>query len=142
MLDLEVIPRGNIPIIHGDLGSDRLIPLPLLGEGMNKLCSYGLAISNAENGFVLIDEIENGLHYSVLEKIWKGIIHLARKSNVQVITTTHSEECIRAAHSSMSDEKEYELKLHRLDRVDEGIEVTTYDKDTLGPAIDQGFEVR
>jgi hypothetical protein len=51
--------------------------------------------------FLLIDEIENGLHYSVLKKVWKAIAQYARKSNSQIVTTTHSWESIEAAREKM-----------------------------------------
>ncbi|MBD3275644.1 MAG: AAA family ATPase [Candidatus Marinimicrobia bacterium] len=140
--DLEIIPMGKTSIIHGDLNTDRLYPIQLLGDGLNRLLTYGLAITASKNGIVLIDEIENGLHYSVLPKIWSALAELARKSNVQLFATTHSEECIRAAYNSFSKSEKYDFKLHRIDKYDNEISQTTYEKDTLGPAIEQGFEVR
>ncbi len=50
-----------------------LLPIPMVGEGMNRLLSIAVAIANTEHGVVLIDEIENGLHYSVMTKVWAAI---------------------------------------------------------------------
>jgi ABC-type multidrug transport system ATPase subunit len=88
-------------MINGDIGIGRLIPLPLLGEGTVRLLEILLAISTTRDGVVLIDEIENGLHYSVLKKVWKAIAQYARKSNSQIVTTTHSWESIEAAREKM-----------------------------------------
>ncbi len=65
-----------------------------------------LALVNSSNGFLLIDEFENGLHYSVLHKVWKLIFRLAKDLNVQVFATTHSHDCVTAfqAASQNSDE--------------------------------------
>ncbi|MGB9902572.1 AAA family ATPase [Methanothrix sp.] len=65
---LAVVVVGEVPVIHGDIGLGRLIPLPLMGEGMARLTSLVLAIANTPKGVVLVDEIENGLHHSVLPK--------------------------------------------------------------------------
>jgi ABC-type multidrug transport system ATPase subunit len=92
---------GGLPMINGDIGIGRLIPLPLLGEGTVRLLEILLAISTTRDGVVLIDEIENGLHYSVLKKVWKAIAQYARKSNSQIVTTTHSWESIEAAREKM-----------------------------------------
>jgi AAA15 family ATPase/GTPase len=39
---------------------------------------------NAQDGYLLIDEFENSLHYSVQEQVWKAIFSLAKSLNVQV----------------------------------------------------------
>ncbi|MGV2437246.1 MAG UNVERIFIED_CONTAM: ATP-binding protein [Anaerolineae bacterium] len=38
---------------------------------MNRFLQLVLAMGNARNGVILIDEIENGLHYSTHAKIWQ-----------------------------------------------------------------------
>ncbi|NEN92473.1 MAG: ATP-binding protein, partial [Okeania sp. SIO3H1] len=70
---LAVLVTGGIPMIHGDIGGDYLIPVSLMGEGMGRLLSIILSIMNAKEGTVLIDEIENGIHHSVMEKVWQSI---------------------------------------------------------------------
>src|SRR5208337_387744 len=80
---LSVIPNANEVMIHGDIGLSNSLPLPLMGEGMGKLNSLLLRFANAKNGVVLIDEIENGFHYSILKDIWKVIFEASKKFNVQ-----------------------------------------------------------
>ena len=96
----------------------------------------------AENGTVLIDEIENGFYHTIHAKIWKNLAMLARKYNVQIIATTHSYECIEAAHKSFTSDEKYDFILHRLDRAGERIEDVTYDKETLEAAIKSNMEIR
>ena len=67
---LTLVPFVGQTVIHGDVGLSRLIPVPFLGEGLKRLLSVVLAIANTRDGIVLIDEIENGLHYSVLVQAW------------------------------------------------------------------------
>jgi AAA15 family ATPase/GTPase len=45
---------------------------------------------------LLIDEIENGLHWSILPKVWRFLVETARVLDVQVFATTHSKDCIEA----------------------------------------------
>ena len=141
---LTIIPRASIPMLHAKLrGYDRLLPLPLLGDGMAPLASLALAIANAEGDIVLVDEIENGLHHTVMKKVWSGIADFAQEFNVQIFATTHSEECVRSAHEAFSAEEKYDFGLHRLERVKDGdeIRVVTFDQETLGIALVKGFEV-
>lgn len=140
--DLELSKRGAENFVCGDIGHDRLLPLSLMGEGMERYLSFVLSILMAENGTVLIDEIENGFHHVILDKIWNNLAKLAEKYNVQIIATTHSHECIKAAHESFKREAKYDFILHRLDRVGERIEDVTYDKETLEAALKSDMEIR
>lgn len=130
------------PIIWADIGLRRLIALPLLGEGMSRILSIVLALKNSTNGILLIDEAENGFHYSVLEQVWKLIGHLARKWEVQVFATTHSEECVRAAHHAFRACEEYDFALHRIEQIEGVARSVHYDKDILDAAIEMDAEVR
>jgi hypothetical protein len=134
-------PAGE-PILHGDIGLPRLIPMPLLGEGMRRVLSLVLAIANAPGGVVLIDEIENGLHYSVQKDVWKAIAHAARQANVQVFATTHSWECIEAAHRAFKETGPYELRYYRLDRRGEDILIKSLDEAMLDTVEKSDLEVR
>lgn len=139
---LATIVVAGTPIIHGDIGLNRMIPLYLMGDGLRRLTSILLAIANAPHGMVLIDEIENGIHHSVLTKIWQAVSGAARQFDTQVIATTHSYECIQAAHQAFASSDQYEFRLHRLDRIAEKIRVVTYDQETLEVALKAELEVR
>jgi len=69
--------------------------LSSMGDGINRILNIVLTLLNCRDGVLLIDEFENGLHYSVQTQLWKMIDQLAERLNVQVFATTHSEDCIR-----------------------------------------------
>jgi len=140
--DLAIITERGTPLIAGDIGFDRFVPLPYMGEGVTRLMSLLLAIGFAENGVVLIDEIENGLHYSVLERVWRAIEEAARDFDVQIFATTHSFECINSAHTAFMNRKDYDFRLYRLERLENETSVVSYTKETLSAAIEAGYEVR
>ncbi len=139
---LSVIVSGGVPILNGDIGIGRLFPLPFMGEGMARVASLVLAIGNASNGVVMIDEIENGLHHTIIPKIWLAIGEAAREFNTQIFATTHSRECIEAAHNAFKENGIYDFKLHRLERIEGCIRAISYDQETLEAAIETGLEVR
>ena len=112
-------------MLHGDIGFDRLLPLPLMGDGLGRLASLLLGIASAEGGMVLIDEIENGLHHGTMHKVWKLIDDAARRFNVQVFATTHSRECVTAAYRAFSETMDKPFQLHRLERHGESIRAVT-----------------
>lgn len=76
--------------------SDRPVPLNSMGDGMHRVLQLILAMFSARGGIFLIDEFENGLHYSVQEKVWSLVFELAKMLDVQVFATTHSNDCIGA----------------------------------------------
>jgi predicted ATP-dependent endonuclease of OLD family len=133
---------ANQVIIQGDIGLNRLVPLAYMGEGLKRLLSIVVAITSCPGGTVLIDEIENGLHHSVLQKVWTAIAHAARRANVQVFASTHSFECIEAAHEAFAADEAYDLRLHRLEQVDDRVTAVTYSQKTLGTSVEMNLEVR
>lgn len=140
-LTLLIVDRE--PIINGDIGMSQLVPLPLMGEGLGRLLSIILAIANAKGGTILIDEIENGLHYSVLTGVWKAIADAARRADAQVVATTHSQECIIAARKAFETSEKYDFRYHRLERVkDEIFRAVTYDRETLATSDEMNLEMR
>ena len=143
LTDLALV--GEPASIHGDLtGLERYLPVSSMGEGMRRITSLMLAISTTSGGIVLIDEIENGLHYSVEIGVWNAIAEAARAYNVQVFATTHSLEMIRAAHKAFRDDESYDFRLHRLHRSTKTGEITptTFNNFTMSAAIDMDAEVR
>ena len=140
---MELLDFNGETILHGEKGIGRPIPILFMGDGFNRLSSIILAISDAPSGIVLIDEIENGFHYSVLEDVWKVIAKAARDFNVQIFATTHSLETIRAAHQAFSESDTYDFRYHRLDRRKSGqITASSYDQETMQAAVEMDFEIR
>ncbi|MCL6450792.1 MAG: AAA family ATPase [Acetobacteraceae bacterium] len=130
------------PVLHGDAGWG-LVPLPLMGGGMVCLAEIAIHVGNAKGGVLLIDEIENGLHHSVLREVWRVLGEAARRFDAQVFATTHSMECIIAAQQAFAEEGHAgDFLLHRLERATQETRVVTYDPETLGAAIEMGLEVR
>lgn len=141
---LTISYQGGKPFISGDIGLKELLPISLMGEGIGRLFSVVVAIANATGGTVLIDEIENGIHYSVLSKIWQAIAKIAQQSDTQVFATTHSLECIQAAHTAFLNAEEYDFRYYRLEHnpKTDDIEVLSYDQETIETSIEMNFEMR
>ena len=137
---LELLYPANKPMLYVDIG--QLIPLLYMGEGLGYVLSWQLAVMTAKDGTVLIDEFENGLHYSAQVDAWKAVGAAARQSNVQVFATTHSWECVLAAHRAFAESDEDDFRLHRLERRDGEVVALTYDQEQLDTAIDSNLEVR
>ena len=127
------------PMIWGDIGLPELVPLPVMGEGMTRLARLVLAISSSQEGQVLVDEVENGFHHSVLPEVWRVVDQAAAQFNTQVFATTHSLECVAAAHESLGADR---FNLHRLETDGEANRCVTYEPDSIEAAIRHNLEVR
>jgi ABC-type transport system involved in cytochrome c biogenesis ATPase subunit len=133
----------NKPLLHIGLQTGPALPAPQFGQGFNRLLRIYSAILAAEARVFLIDEMETGLHHSVLPLFWKGLAALARREEVQIFATTHSREAIFAAHRVFSEEPNYDFAYHRLERDGQGdIVAMTYDREALEGADEANFEVR
>lgn len=133
---LAVVSARQSPTIYADVGIGRLIPIQLMGDGMSRVLSLSLAIASAPEGTVLVDEIENGIHHSAMEKVWRAIGAFARHYDVQLFATTHSYECIRAACDAFESDEEDELRLFRIGRVNGEIRAAKYDREMMQTAFD------
>lgn len=138
---IEVLAEPSGPSISLDLGLDRLVPLAVSGEGMVRLFSIILELIASKDGVLLIDEIDNGLHYSVMPALWKLLGTLALKHCVQVFGTTHNDDIIRSALRSFSD-SEGSLGLFRIDKRDNRHVMVAYDEESMEAVLREHFEVR
>ena len=119
------------------------VPLRALGEGMGRLFAFALAAQRAQKtGVLLIDEIENGVHYSVLSDLWRFLFAAARANGVQVFATTHSWDCIAAFAEVAAEDDASVGALVRLREKQGAIVPTVFTEQDLAVVERQHLEVR
>ncbi len=131
---------GNQVIV--DIGLSELVPVSQAGQGVYRLVTILADIIGENPDLVLIDEVENGLHHSIHEQIWAGLAETAEKLNVQIIATTHSEECLHAAHDAFLARKQYDLSVIQLFRVESGVQGRVLDRKLIEAGIDGNIDLR
>lgn len=114
--------------------------LSSMGDGINRILTIILSLLNCENGIFLIDEFENGLHFSVQTKLWEVIKAIATSLNIQIFATTHSNDCIRSFIESgaFSNGTVFRLEINQ----DKIIPVQFSNPDRLEFAVNQNIEIR
>jgi energy-coupling factor transporter ATP-binding protein EcfA2 len=117
------------------------VPLRSYGDGMNRLFGLMLSLSCAKGGILLVDEIENGLHHTILPDVWKIIFALAVKLRVQIFATTHSWDCVAAFQQAAAETPE-EGVLLRLTKQERAIIATGFREDELAIATKENIEIR
>jgi ABC-type dipeptide/oligopeptide/nickel transport system ATPase component len=133
--------KQRVPIVRY-ANSEERIPLKSLGDGMTRLFQVILALVNARSGYLLIDEFENGLHWSIQSGIWEIVFILAERLNVQVFATTHNRDCAGSFHNVWSG-REAQGAFYRLDILPhKKIKPVKYTCETLADALETDVEVR
>ena len=132
--------KGRIPLIKMT-GLDEPLPMKSMGDGMSRLFQIIVALINAKDGLLLIDEFENGLHWSIQFKVWDIIFKLSERLNVQVFATTHSRDCINSFAEAWTNYPTLGAFL-RLDLKNELIKATEYTSETLTDSLEMAVEVR
>ncbi len=123
-------------------GAPDRVPLGSMGDGLERLLGISLHLARSARGATLIDEIDTGLHHSVMVRMWRLVVETARRLDLQVFATTHSLDCVLALAELCErfPELSGEVLLHRIDRGSEA--PATYAADALRVAAEQHMEVR
>ena len=132
--------RGGLFVRCSGIG-DR-IPIGSMGDGIWRLLGLALALARTEGGILLVDEIDTGLHYGVMENMWKLVNQTAKRHNIQVFATTHSRDCYESlaavCRDSVSENSEVTIQ-----RVERGkTQSTAYSEQEIIAAAQRGMEVR
>lgn len=112
----------DVDILQDDIYVDfenmvEKLPLRMTGDGMRRYLNIVAASANPMNNIILIDEIDNGLHYSAYKKLWEAIFALATDTNKQVFVTTHSKETLYQLNEMLEEHSEYQdaLRLYTIE---------------------------
>lgn len=144
---VSLLSLGGQPTLYVDVGLKRKIPMVQMGEGISKLTSILTAILSNQNAVILIDEIENGIHYSLMPKIWKIIFSAATRQKSQVFITTHSQDVINGVSECFKenpyDKYEDVFSYIRLDKNDNGeIIPKHYGAASLVASVERDWDIR
>lgn len=133
--------RGN-RVIVSLRGDPAPVPLKSLGDGAVRLFGVALALANSRDGFLVIDEAENGIHHSLQERFWRMVLATAEANNVQVLATTHSRDCVEGFARAATECQHIEGALARINRRNGEMWAVEYPEKDMLVAAEQGIEVR
>lgn len=137
-----IAPDGEHQVYIELDNHSELLPLSHLGHGFTRLFELYSGLAVTDSKLALIDEIENGIHYSALPTVFQGIRELSESSGVQSIITTHSLECIQAACEVFKNRPE-DFQIIRLERTeDDNVRAVAINDDNLATVMASGWEIR
>ena len=132
---------GHSMIFVRQKSRKKLMPVNSVSDGLGKITGVLLSLASLSDGFLFVDELDNGIYFRRHEKFWRQIVEFGKAYNTQLFASVHSAEFLSAALPTMREFPE-EFSLTRV-----------YQKDGVGKAavssgpdlinlIESGFEIR
>lgn len=129
----------------GFKGMSEMLPARVTGDGLRRYLSIVASAANPMHNVILIDEIDNGLHYSVYKKLWESIFALATGSDKQLFVTTHSKETLFYLNDMLKEMPSYqrEFRLYTVAKtLSNGYKAYKYTHEGLSGACENDIELR
>lgn len=142
---IQAVMMDNDRILAKVEGRKRPLPIQALGSGMLHFITLFSAVACSKGGFVCIDEIGNGLHYSTCQVFWNTLLPYAKKYQVQLFITTHRVDVLRSFAETLLALRDAPSAAYiNLIRAPETgvLEQYRYSPDKLLGALEAGMEVR
>ena len=137
----DIVLSQNEVLVDVDL--NKRIPINVMGDGARKILSILTTIYECRNGIVLIDEISNGFHYSVMKDLWRIILFASKKNNVQIYATTHDLDSIKGLRDAALHDEGDKVTFFKLQRTaDAELKSYCYSTDSIDYMLNQEIEVR
>lgn len=133
---------GRASVLVGFRGERRRVPLGSLGDGMRHLLDLSISLVHTGNGALFVDEIDTGLHFSVLPEMWKLVVETAVRNEAQFFSTTHSWDCVSGLAQLCRQEPQLmpQVAVHKIDAALE--ESVSFSGEKLVQAVEGGIELR
>ena len=126
-----------------DIGLKKRIPVNMMGDGARKMVSLLTAIYDCKDSALLIDEISNGFHYSVMCDLWKVLINAAIRNNTQLFVTTHDVDSIKGLRdAALENYRDIVATFKLLKTSSDELKAYHYSLESLDYSINQEIEVR
>ncbi|MHC5728249.1 MAG: AAA family ATPase, partial [Nostoc sp.] len=108
--------RGGFRVLISD--SNQRVPIGSMGDGIWRILGLALATVCAKDGYLFVDDIDTGLHFTAMSDMWKLIWETAKRLNVQVFATTHNNDCWTslASIAEQEDVTEDGIRIHRIEK--------------------------
>lgn len=130
-----------------DIGLRKMLPINLFGGGMIRAASIISRCLLDDMAIILIDQIEDGIHYIGIRTLLDAILALSFAKGTQIFVTTHSIDVLKCLQEILKEEKFVEIqsaiRCFILARDWKGaVRPYTYDYESFDHCIKHGIEIR
>lgn len=141
---------NGIEILTDDIyvgfeGMSQMLSISMMGDGLRRYLNIVAAAANPLTNILLIDEIDNGLHYSVYKKLWQSLFALASATDKQIFVSTHSKETLYYLNEMLQEAPNYkpDMRLYTLERtIKKGMQAYMLTHEGLSGACENDIELR
>lgn len=141
--DLDVVDlsgRRSVRVKHKARG---VVDLASFGDGLRRAVLFSLMLSRAGGGALLIDELEVGIHPTLMRTVYLRLCEAARAVQAQLILTTHSLEAVDAIlGAAEGSDRQDSLSAFWVQRKDGLHEARRYDFAKLSMLREAGLDIR
>jgi hypothetical protein len=121
----------------------RYVPFGALGGGINRLFSMLINMDWCRNGFLGVDEVENGFHYSKLPGVFRALVEGRKANKAQLALATHSHEALDALVRAAYDLSPDDLAVVHMRRDEQDtVRAHVYGGRDAIASVDLGYELR
>lgn len=138
----KLLPDGLFLSIKG---LNKMVLVNAVGDGLKKFITIAAAMLAHQNALIMIDEIENGIHYSAYSTLWRALFKAAQKNNNQLFITTHSYEELEYLRQAIGDAPTFQemLSVFTINKSSKrGLEALHYGYESFASALDCENEMR
>lgn len=139
---VEYVPTSKGDFFGAHLNDGSFTPLGMLGGGVSNLLRYVLCLISTPDGFLGIDEIENGFFHQRLPEVFEGILKLRRKTQTQLMMATHSREALQAITVAARNVCSDDLAIVHLRRENGIVRPTVLRGEEAIASVELGYELR
>ena len=99
----DITVRGDT--IYLDTGAKEMLPMNVFGNGVGLATNIVAQCVLGDVDSIMIDEIENGLHYTAIRRVLGSILHLAVSHGIQVYATAHSIDVLKGLREILLEDE-------------------------------------
>jgi len=143
---LSPAEKSYTSLVNGTLvglvGQKGRVPVKTLGDGMRRLMTMAMGMVCARGGALIVDEIDAGIHYSAMDSLWGFVCTAAKRYDVQVFASTHSQDCLRGLGSCCREDIGLDDVVRLFAIGGKHRKVVAYAGNEISVSMDRGIEVR
>ena len=133
-------PRGGF-IVKRTTDS-RPVPIGSLGDGAWRMLTLAIMLTQCAGGMICIDEIDTGLHHTVMADMWRLIQAAAKEFDIQVFASTHSYDCVHSLATICRDTEDADNEV-TIQRIEAGKPAATpFSEAEIRIAAERHIEIR
>ncbi len=141
--DIEYLQTTRTQYFRAKLNDGRTLPLGMLGGGVANVFRFGIDLAHVGDGFLAIDEVENGLYHRRLPEVSRALVTARKHFGTQLMLATHSHEALSAiVEAATADDPRQFAVVHLRRDSDDLVHATVIPGPDAKSSLEHGYDLR